>query len=489
MIGADVAISAPLLGLLHPDGSAARTLVLGRGCPDALVSGSRAWEDGARADLVVLAPTSRESSDRGWLRERAERAAAAVSPDGVVYVLAPPIARRRVLRRLRSRGVRPVLRLVHLPDASESRQLVPLERTPLEAAARDATTAWRRVALRAVARSRRGQTLLAAAGPSVGVAAQRPDATPLFRWLDPEDGSPVATVARGWRDVSATVLTAYRAGSDEPTSVLKVASTPERADALRREEASLRTVARTAAAAGAAVPAVVGATEVGGAHALVLEPVGGRLAAPALLARAVQPGPLLDRVADWLETWAVATRGLERLTAERLEEALLEPAAALAPFLERGPAFERHLAARCRSLEGAEIPVVATHGDLTMWNVLLGDDGTLAIVDWESARPDGLPLGDLAYATVDAHLLARGGTDRAAVFRALFGPVDDELAGYGPRARRTAEALALPPEVVALCIDACWLSHARNEQRDAAPGERRPFLEILDQLAARRTGR
>ena len=43
----------------------------------------------------------------------------------------------------------------------------------------------------------------------------------------------------------------------------------------------------------------------------------------------------------------------------------------------------------------ARVPVVAQHGDPGSWNLLLGPDGRIVVLDWESFEPDGPPLWDL----------------------------------------------------------------------------------------------
>src|SRR5581483_11665401 len=107
------------------------------------------------------------------------------------------------------------------------------------------------------------------------------------------------------------------------------------------------------------------------------------------------------RVADWLLTWNSTTRVPSLLDSARLESEILGPAKLIAPLLRDGGDYLHWLEGRCRTVVGWSVPRVAVHGDLTMWNVILGQSGALGVVDWESAREDGLPLVDLVYALAD----------------------------------------------------------------------------------------
>jgi aminoglycoside phosphotransferase (APT) family kinase protein len=123
------------------------------------------------------------------------------------------------------------------------------------------------------------------------------------------------------------------------------------------------------------------------------------------------------------------------------------------------------------------MPLVAAHQDLTSANVLVRDDGAIGVVDWASASPHALPLGDLVYALVDAQAAADRYADPAASFALCFAPgglAEEPVA-------RAAASLGLDEAAVELCVHACWLGHARNEA--ARPEGTRPFLRILRRLA------
>lgn len=51
---------------------------------------------------------------------------------------------------------------------------------------------------------------------------------------------------------------------------------------------------------------------------------------------------------------------------------------------------------------------------------------------------------------------------------------------------RMRSSLYITTEIAELCLHACFLHHAMNEQQGYAPGERRSFLEIVQWLAENR---
>jgi hypothetical protein len=129
-----------------------------------------------------------------------------------------------------------------------------------------------------------------------------------------------------------------------------------------------------------------------GGHALLLEEgLDGQL----LDRRMVRsdPGRWIGAAATWLQALP------------RLEASVKRPASALLQL-----AFEvirrtcvdpdvAALAERSRRLVGTwddgALESVTEHGDLSHPNLIVRPDGALAALDWELARPDGLPLHDL----------------------------------------------------------------------------------------------
>jgi thiamine kinase-like enzyme len=212
------------------------------------------------------------------------------------------------------------------------------------------------------------------------------------------------------------------------------------------------------------VPEVVEEGDLGGRPLLVTTGVVGRPASVLLAERPGRRDALVERIAEWLLRWNLATAAETTLSRELLEREVLAPARAVGALV---PELER----LARAAEGRPVKLVAAHNDLTTANVLVGD-GRLAIVDWDTAAPRALPLIDLFYAVADAEAATRGFTNRTAVTSR-------------EHERRFRDALGIDDAVADLCFHACWLRHAANES--LRPDERaRPFLEIARTLAAQR---
>jgi hypothetical protein len=476
------------LELLHPDGVARRATVIGDGCPEVLRPRRPEPEAGGHADLVVLAPTRDELREPTWLESAVEATAASLADDGVVYVLCPARSRSRIVRLLGKRGIATKMSFIHDPDTAGLRCLVPLSPAAATYAFTNlvATRPGRRRIVLLALRVGWIARLLARALPGAGLAAGRPTSRPLFDWLFALRGedirAPLAVVSVSWRRTGGSLVAhGFAEGTAGPAIVAKVRGPA--APGPVEEAAIIRRLGRAAAAAGVAVPEPL-LVETGEHRALMLETaLEGRVAAAILAETPALVPSVTRRLVEWLENWNVDTRSEESLSTNWSEREVAEPARALAPLLTDGGRYVEWLESRCRALAGTAVPLVATHNDLTMVNVFVGRSGSLGVVDWESAREQGLPLVDFYYASVDAAAAANRYADRLAAFREQFGDEAASLSTARELERRLVAALALRPEVVELAFHVCWIQHAAAEQRATLESARRPFLEILRSVA------
>ena len=477
-----------LLELLLPQGIASRSLVIGSNCPSLLLPESH-MEDGERADLVILAPTVAECRTRGWLEEAMQLLAQRLETEGIAYVLAPPWWRLRLRHALHGYDLSIDLSIIHLPDQASNRYLVPLISIPVRYAFSELIPIcpWRRCLALIAFRCPGAARLFGGLLPSVGLVARRAGALPLFSWLlqlAREGQLPSSVIiSTSWRGQDgAVVLHRFSGWDTKPTAVAKMNLTTARAHSRVREAAILACLGPRARWAGAQVPQPLLLEQVHERPVLLQTAMGGQLAASLLASRPGRLFDLMERVASWLENWHRSTVVIEPLDGELLNRELLAPATLLAPFLEQGEEYRHWLTRRCATVVGAPVPFVATHNDLTMWNVLLDEHGRLSIVDWEAGREEAFPLVDFFYAMVDAVAATRGYADRLQAFAACFASSGTYTHAVMRLQRRLIQAVVIPAGIVDLCLHACWLHHAVNEYHASEPTDSQPFLHIVQWL-------
>ncbi len=479
----------------HPDGCAARSAVFGAGLPGKLLPRSSLDASPAKsADLVIVCP-SREERGARWVRETLAAAAAALHPDGLLYAILPAAVRRQAVARLACHDLAVVGEIAHLPTLESSRYLVPALERPLQ------YTLSFLVASRPSMRRAAG-LLLGIAGavqtvrttfPAVALIARHPGARPLCDWIsriapdrlgDADGLAERVIVVTPWRSVGGpAVLHVLAGGGDRAAFIIKAAETRDDGTRFSREHAALEQLGPTARGAGARVPEARLAELADGRPLLVQRGLSGRPLAAVIAEQRHRLPAVLAEVAGWIERWNQLTRHVRPLDAATIEREVLGPASRLAPVLDEGDLYRSRLAARCSSLLGRPVPFTARHNDLTMHNVLSGEDGSLGVVDWETAEASGLPGTDLAYAIVDAVAAASNYKDRADAFVRAFTGAGEQAPAIGLLMARHRAALAVPEEVADLAMHACWLHHAANEVRINPAGG--PFVRIARQVSRR----
>ena len=473
------------LELLHPTGTAPRAAVLGERCPDRLRPGGNAMAP--PYDVMVLAPSDREARSADWIGGACRQVAAALDADGLAYVLAAPVPRRTIARALVREGLSAQGRVLHHPSIEASELLLPLERRTLARAAGRLLPPGARRRSIALALGTPGIAVgLGAMRREVGLIVRRPGARRLAGWLDAGGQAPrIAVIQTRWR-ADRTTSAVHLTGADgvSPAVVKVVLHGADAASAACAEAETLAKLGPAARAAGAAVPAASPVARGTAGPALRLELIGGTAVARVLAHHPGRAAGILEGLTRWLSAWGRSTARQRVLDRRLLDGWVLGPLARLSAELG-DPGYAEWLGARCADLEGREMPVVASHNDLTMVNVFVQPDGTLGVIDWESAAAEGLPLGDFCYAAVDLAAAREHYRDRAAAFERCFGPARAPAAAadWLPQLRRAVE---LPQGYATLAFHACWLQHADNERRKRSPGEPLPFLGHARRAAALR---
>lgn len=434
----------------------------------------------------MLAPSAAEALRPSWLRSACETAAHRLAEDGVLYVAAAPLARARARLALGRHGLRAEHQLLHRSTRRRPRLFVSVSSETIAYAASSLVPLGpgrRLLALSAAKLSR--VALLPALLPYVGTVFRRAEARPSLAWLiDACGGGPLDSlaVALPAHPSGSIVVLPFARGSRRPSVVAKVGFA-ERGAAYRAETAIIERLGESARRAGAGVPAPQ-VRPLDGGWLSLQAPARGRPATVLLRARLRSPEHVLGRLAAWLEAWHAETA--RETSAERLVETLLAAARSLAPELRNGEAYVAFLERRCKLVAGMRLPRVATHNDLTMANVFLGEEG-LEVIDWEKAEVDGLPLVDLYYAAADAAAAKDGYANRPLAFARTFFSDLPYARFASAAAARIGDRLGIPIELRDLLFHACWLGHALNERekRLAGAADELPFLAIAQRLADR----
>lgn len=274
--------------------------------------------------------------------------------------------------------------------------------------------------------------------------------------------SPCLLLTGGQRSINKVVALRFTPGETRPTTVIKFARLPEADLALEREGAALEAVARSRPNLDG-VPRLLARGRRSGGRALVESAIYGKPLIDVLSPQSFEP--LAQRVTGWLiglaEGGALATDDWEgRLLREPLAE------------FERN--FEDVLSAgtvsATRTLldELKGLPQVCEHRDCSPWNVILGENGAPALLDWESAEPRGLPGLDLAYFLANSAFVLEGALESGRT-RETYARLLDPTTPLGAVALRCSDEyrarLGLSPRTYAGLRVLCWIVHSRSDYR------------------------
>ena len=311
------------------------------------------------------------------------------------------------------------------------------------------------------------------------VALRRPGSStdptdaPPPRWLaELTQDQPWAPGTGGWSlrvpgdypSQKAVMVTRPRPGATA-SGLVKVTRHPRFNPRLDNEFDQLRLLADPDGSSGAdrppshRAPAALAHGRVAGLTVVVEEAIDGRpfLQSSRLDARCTLADDAVRAIGD-LRRPGTASGGA---LAERLHTIHEQFVAAVQPDTD----VSQFLAHQIETIAAAELPDVTFHGDLGTWNLMVAD-GSVRILDWESAEPSGPPLWDLAYFTRSYMVRAgrrRGLGRQRAIGRHLLGtsPLNAVASGW---IRGYADRVGLDPTLLEPLFHTCWMHRAVKEQ-------------------------
>lgn len=267
----------------------------------------------------------------------------------------------------------------------------------------------------------------------------------------------------GGRSINKVVGLPFEAGAQAPRCVVKFARVAEAEAGLEREASVLRAIeAERPALPG--VPRLLASGRRVGRRAIAETAIDGRPLLSALTPRTFPE--LALKLTDWLIQLAGTDSPQPR--SEWLPRLVAKP---LDGFEKRfAPVAGAEAAARVREQLDRlpDLPLVCEHRDCSPWNVLLTASGEPALLDWESAEPQGLPGLDLVYFLANAAFVVEGtlesGRTREAYAR-LLDPTSPTGQVFARCGSRYCDRLGIAPETLARLRSLCWIVHSRSDYR------------------------
>lgn len=324
-------------------------------------------------------------------------------------------------------------------------------------------------ALQLVWRLARGAGMLA----PLYVLGRRPD-TGDAEDLSLPPSSSLLLLTGGHRSINKVVGLAFEPGAAKPTAAVKFARVAEAELGLAREAKMLRRLGEERPSL-QGVPSFRGEGRRSSRLAVVEEAIEGRSLLDLLTPENFEDVAL--RVTHLLIDLARDGRRSEADWRRRLvEEPLAEFERNFGGVVAAGsvPALHSILD------DLGELPPAPEHRDCSPWNVVLMPDGEPALLDWESAEPDGLPGMDLVYFLANCAFVLDGAIEGGRT-RETYAKLLDPRTTYGRIARRArheyTSALGIGGADFRRLRLLCWIVHSRSDYRHLqleAPGAPAP---------------
>ena len=237
----------------------------------------------------------------------------------------------------------------------------------------------------------------------------------------------------GGRTINKVVALEFGAGSREPAHAIKFARVREAEPGLEREAEVLSHLTESRPNL-AGYPRFKEEILRCGMVGVAESPIEGEPLIDALSPASF--GDLAERVTDLLvELAGEEERRPESTWRARLVDGPLER-------FERqfGQALAPGAVERVRGALGpfGDLPIVSEHRDCSPWNIVIGAGGTPALLDWESAEPEGLPGLDLVYFLANSAFILDGALE-AGTTRGSYAALLDPATAHG---RVAAECLS-----------------------------------------------
>ena len=252
----------------------------------------------------------------------------------------------------------------------------------------------------------------------------------------------------------------FESPSPQPRIAIKLPRIAGSTSALEHEAFCLRSLRESARAPLEGLPNVLFETDIGGVRAVGLTAFHGVPVFSYLDSWSFRQTSL--RVTHWLVALARrrAVRDINTVTGNLCSD-----------FRERfgavaNPADLRRAEAALARI--GPLPVVCEQRDFSPWNVLATREGSLAVLDWESAELNGIPALDLIYFLTHLTFFLDRAVETGAYresYRRSLDPDSPTGRVHHECMERYASALGIPQEQFHALRLLTWMLHSRSEYK------------------------
>jgi aminoglycoside phosphotransferase (APT) family kinase protein len=228
------------------------------------------------------------------------------------------------------------------------------------------------------------------------------------QWAELRPGAPppaAGIVIGSDRDPAANITMLFLDGSGRPAAVAKVARQVQGERGLAAEHAVLQQLATQGSSwLRSQVPEALGLQRIGGRLVLVTSPIPGQ----PLRTMYFAPGHVTDRRRveedfaageDWLATFHNETRLIVATFGEDAHEqwvdAVIERYRREIGWSDEEDDLFRQVRQRAQDLQGSSIPIVASHGDFVIGNIMVEHGRVRGLIDWERGELARPPFRDI----------------------------------------------------------------------------------------------